>query len=89
MDVDFTRSQCTLAATWRTTDTSGKAPERYEWSVGEQGQSMGGGLLDVLKEPLWREIGQRNMAIYTTGSSKNPGKLRMCVGVCECAFVRA
>ncbi|KAK2161993.1 hypothetical protein NP493_1549g00025 [Ridgeia piscesae] len=72
LDVDFTRSQCTLAATWRTTDTSGKAPERCEWSVDEQGQSMGGGLLDVLKEPLWREIGQRNMAIYTTGSSKNP-----------------
>ena len=53
-------------------------------SVGEQGQSMGGGLLDVLREPLWRETGQRNMAIYTTGSSKNPGKIRMCVRVRLC-----
>lgn len=73
LDVDFTRTQCTLAATWRTSGTSGKAPERYEWSVGEDGQSMGGVLLDVLNEPLWRETGQRNVAIYTTSSSKNAG----------------
>ncbi|KAK2183533.1 hypothetical protein NP493_308g03123 [Ridgeia piscesae] len=69
-DIDVTRSQCALAATWRTAATSGKAPERYEWSVGVDGEQIGHDLLDVLREPLWREASYKNMAVYTTGSSR-------------------
>ena len=74
LDVDVTRSQCALAATWRTAATSGKAPERYEWSVGVDGEQIGHALLDVLKEPVWREVSGKNMAVYTTGSSRKTGK---------------
>ena len=73
-DIDFTRSQCALAATWRPVVTSDKAPVRYEWSVGVAGESVGGQLLDVLVEPLWRETGSSNMALYTTRSSQKSGK---------------
>ena len=73
-DIDVTRSQCALAATWRTAATSGKAPERYEWSVGVDGEQIGHDLLDVLREPLWREASYKNMAVYTTGSSRKTGK---------------
>ena len=72
-DIDFTRSQCALAATWRTAVTSGKAPVRYEWTVGIAGQSKGGDLIDQ-SEPLWRETGNGNMALYTTRTSQKSGK---------------
>ena len=49
MHLDFTRSQCALAATWRPAVTSDKAPVRYEWSVGVAGESVGGLLLAVVE----------------------------------------
>ena len=73
-DVDFTRAQCALAATWRPTTTTGKAPDRYEWGVGVEGEPMGQELLNVAKEPLWREIGHTNMALFTTASSRMLGR---------------
>ena len=73
-DIDFTRSQCALAATWRAVVTPDKAPVWYEWSVGVSGETVGGGLLDVLRESLWRETGDSNMALYTTRSSCKTGE---------------
>ena len=75
-NIDFTRSQCALAATWRTVASSGRSPMRYEWSVGVDGEQIGHELLDVLKEPLWRETSHINMAVYTTGSSRKSGKTK-------------
>ena len=73
-DIDFTRSQCALAATWRAVVTSDRAPVWYEWSVGVAGESLGGRLLDMLREPLWRETGDSDMALYTTRSSRKAGE---------------
>ena len=73
-DIDFTRSQSALAATWRALATPDEAPERYEWTVGVEGHPVGGGLLDVQKEPIWRETGLAHMAVYTTRSSRKSGR---------------
>ncbi|KAI0239584.1 hypothetical protein LSAT2_009684 [Lamellibrachia satsuma] len=70
VDIDFTRSLCALAATWRVAATPGKVPERYEWSVGVEGHTIGGNLLDVDKEPIWRDTGHAARAVYTTRSSR-------------------
>ena len=75
VDIGFTRSQCSLAATWGTAGTAGKEPERYEWSVGVTGEPIGQPLLDVLNEPIWREAGNTNMAVFTTGSSLKSGTI--------------
>ena len=73
-DVDFIRSQSALAATWRPAATRGKAPVRYEWTVQMDGHPVGQGLLDVDKEPIWRETGHEHMAVYTTRSSRMSGR---------------
>ena len=75
VDVDVTRSKCALAASWRTEAIWGKSPQRYEWTVGLAGQPKGNVLLNVLKEPLWRETSDNNMAIYTAGSSQIHGNV--------------
>ena len=41
------------------------------------GETVGGGLLDVLRESLWRETGDSNMALYTTRSSLKAGETRV------------
>lgn len=77
VDIDFTRSLCALAATWRVAATPGKVPERYEWSVGVEGHTIGGNLLDVDKEPIWRDTGHAARAVYTTRSSRESGRSLM------------
>ena len=61
--------------------TSGKAPVRYEWTVGVAGESKGGKLIDQ-SQPLWRETGSSNTAFYTTRSSQKSGKCCISVDYC-------
>ncbi|KAI0220739.1 hypothetical protein LSAT2_027792 [Lamellibrachia satsuma] len=72
-DADYTRTQHALTATWRTRQANGDMPIKYEWTVGEDGEAMGEGLLDANSEPVWREAGSQHFAIYTTGSSRLTG----------------
>ena len=74
LDIDFSMSQCALALSWRTVTSSGVSPVWYEWSVGVSGHTIGGNLLDVHNEPIWRETSKSNMAVYTTGSSQKSGR---------------
>ena len=46
---------------------------RFDWTVGEDGEAVGERLLDANIEPVWRETGSDNFAIYTTGSSRLSG----------------
>ena len=74
LDIDYSRSQCALAVSWRAVTSSGSSPVWYEWSVGVIGHTIGGDLLDVHNEPIWRETGESNMAVYTTHSSQKAGR---------------
>ena len=53
---------------WKTIGT-GRSPHKYEWSVGVKGQPPGTGLIDRIREPIWRDSGLSTSAVFSVRQS--------------------
>ncbi|XP_064631667.1 uncharacterized protein LOC135489960 [Lineus longissimus] len=70
-DVDYSPSRCTLAAVWKIDNTQGRAPIRYEYSVGiASSPSSPNGIFSVAFDRFWFDAGQNTHAIVTLPRGK-------------------
>ncbi|CAH1783332.1 unnamed protein product, partial [Owenia fusiformis] len=69
-DIDFTHSDCFLAAGWSLSERNGKTPVRYEYTAGLDGYDVGSGVFDVARDRIWFEAGFYNHAVITPTLSR-------------------
>ncbi|XP_077997650.1 uncharacterized protein LOC144450798 isoform X2 [Glandiceps talaboti] len=69
-DIDYTPSQCAMAASWKKTTTSGVGVVRYEWSAGEKDATPGAGLFDLAFDTIWHDVGLNTNAVLTLERQK-------------------
>ncbi|CAH1794767.1 unnamed protein product [Owenia fusiformis] len=64
-DMDFTHSDCLLAATWNVIGSNEKVVQRYEYSAGKNGSYSGSGVFNTQTDRVWFEAGFHNHAVVT------------------------